>query len=334
MKRFLKIAAVLVLGTLVSWGAWSSYQVLSFYRGPSERFLSETGFEISGVTRFSPQTYRFEPQYPFWSDGAEKARFIHIPAGRQIDNSDPDRWNFPQGTRIWKEFKRDGVPVEVRMLLKYGQQPWEWDLSVYFWSEDGRDARKLALGRSDVLGTKHDIPSPSKCVTCHNADDQRRPLGITAVQLPWEHESNLSISQLIEENRLTHPPSAPYLIPGDDLARTALGYLDTNCGSCHYDGSTFVENDVPLRLNLSTQLLETVAETNTYQTAIGKRPLIPGLGTLVYIEPGQPESSFLHKRMTRRDDGGWQMPPLATEVVDEKGAQLIAEWISSLAAPP
>jgi hypothetical protein len=121
-----------------------------------------------------------------------------------------------------------------------------------------------------------------------------------------------------------------YVIPGDDLTRAALGYLDTNCGSCHYDGSTFVQPEVPLLLNLTTTTLDSASATNAYRTAVDMAPFVAGLGTKVYIRPGSPDKSFLYLRMTKRDNGGWQMPPIATEVVDTSGAKRIAQWIESM----
>jgi hypothetical protein len=150
--------------------------------------------------------------------------------------------------------------------------------------------------------------------------------------LPWEHETDLSLSALVAANRLTNPPRDAYVIPGNDLTRTALGYLDTNCGTCHYEGSTHVPPEVPLFLNLTTTTLNSTTQTNSFRTAISGSPHVVALGADVYIEPGKPEKSFLYLRMTRRDNGGWQMPPIATEVVDSAGAKLIHKWIAMLPA--
>ena len=57
----------------------------------------------------------FSPQYPLWSDGAAKRRWISLPPGTAIDASRPDAWEFPRGTRLWKEFSLDR-PVETRFI--------------------------------------------------------------------------------------------------------------------------------------------------------------------------------------------------------------------------
>src|ERR1043165_6412078 len=55
----------------------------------------------------------FSPQYPLWSDGAHKRRWIYLPPGTAIDASRLDAWEFPIGTRLWKEFSLGG-PIETR----------------------------------------------------------------------------------------------------------------------------------------------------------------------------------------------------------------------------
>src|SRR5262245_53059119 len=52
---------------------------------PLPRLLSETGYR-------APSTLEYAPQYPLWSDGASKRRFVSIPEGEAIDASDPDAW--------------------------------------------------------------------------------------------------------------------------------------------------------------------------------------------------------------------------------------------------
>ncbi|MDJ0749568.1 MAG: hypothetical protein QNJ11_08785 [Woeseiaceae bacterium] len=293
--------------------------------------MTKTGFDwLAAKAGTMENTYRFEPSYPFWSDGAEKYRYIQFPAGARIDNSNPDQWNFPKGTRIWKVFKSDGVHVETRMLLKSGPEPWDWDMAVYAPRVDQSDSDKLALSRDDVAGTEHDIPSPSDCVSCHGDRETRRPLGLTAFQTPRAGDTGLSLIRMAELGLLTTPIESAPTIPGDELTRSALGYLDTNCGSCHHEGSTYVTEKVPIRLNLTTATVDRVENTNAYRTAVSRKPYLNGLGTDQYVVPGSPELSFVFRRMKLRDNGIWQMPPIATERVDEVGVELVRQWILAL----
>jgi hypothetical protein len=79
--------------------------------------LQETGlYSDSETLQINPQHLSFAPQYPLWSDGATKRRWISLPPGAAIDGSDPDAWIFPVGTRLWKEFSFNGQKVETRYL--------------------------------------------------------------------------------------------------------------------------------------------------------------------------------------------------------------------------
>src|SRR5262245_45691543 len=67
--------------------------------------LSETGLYLHGtVGAVDPGNLAYAPQYPLWTDGASKQRWLQLPEGTHIDASAPDHWQFPQGTRFWKEF--------------------------------------------------------------------------------------------------------------------------------------------------------------------------------------------------------------------------------------
>src|SRR5512137_3035620 len=76
--------------------------------------LADTGLYSDPATlTVDPRNLPFSPQYPLWSDGAAKRRWIRLPPGATIDASDPDEWDFPVGTRVWKEFTF-GRKVETR----------------------------------------------------------------------------------------------------------------------------------------------------------------------------------------------------------------------------
>ena len=336
MKRARRLI-VLIVGAILSvvavGGAWFVWRDLRHYAGPAEEQLSLTGLysDIDTLT-ISPEVQLFAPQFQLWSDGAGKRRFLFLPEGARIDTSDPERWNFPIGARLWKEFERDGVVVETRMLLKTGPEPADWDMAVYLWRDDRSDADKIAFSRADAGGTRHDVPGPRLCVECHGDNDERRPLGFTLLQLPWDSDHMSSLTSPRSDLRLTHPPDQAPTIPGDEQTRAALGYLHANCGSCHYQGSTSVPSEVSLRLNLTIDTLAAAAETNAYLSTINQRPHTPGLGTAVLVAPGQPEASFLWRRMRIRDGGGWQMPPLASEEVDQQGVAIVGAWIEQQSA--
>src|SRR5262249_19805687 len=79
-------------------GLWKHLECSGLYKSIADKTLAE------GVKAYKPAN-------EFWSDGAEKARFVFIPAGQKIDITDWDEWQFPVGTKFWKEFKLGGKRI-------------------------------------------------------------------------------------------------------------------------------------------------------------------------------------------------------------------------------
>src|SRR5687767_4958187 len=76
----------------------------------SDESLGSTGlFSDLATEQLSPGVRAYRPRYELWSDGAEKRRWILLPEGERIDTSNMDDWVFPVGTKLWKEFSRDGT---------------------------------------------------------------------------------------------------------------------------------------------------------------------------------------------------------------------------------
>ncbi len=75
----------------------------------------------------------FTPQYPLWSDGATKRRWISLPDGTAIDGSRPAAWEFPVGTKFWKEFSASGRRVETRTIERAADGSWQF--RAYVWSD-------------------------------------------------------------------------------------------------------------------------------------------------------------------------------------------------------
>src|SRR3954462_6999467 len=102
--------------------------------------LQDTGLYSDFRTlTVDPQHLAFSPQYPLWSDGATKRRWVSLPPGTAIDGSDPDAWIFPVGTRFWKEFSFNGQRIETRYLERRADGQWLY--AAYAWSPDGREAQ-------------------------------------------------------------------------------------------------------------------------------------------------------------------------------------------------
>lgn len=269
----------------------------------------------------------YTPGFELWSDGASKRRWVSLPEGGVIDVRDPDDWQFPKGTKLWKEFTRDGVRVETRMMLKFGNGEGDWAAAAYVWLADNSDAELKPEGAINARGTPHDVPAADRCMGCHGGR-RGRVLGFSAVQLASARgDDPLTLSDLFAAGVLS-AEVPEMIVPGNDIERAALGYLHANCSHCHNanrpetDGPRCYDprNDLDMFLKLSR--LGNVRDTPTYETLVGSE-----------VEPGDPEGSKLFELVSRRSKGEIgtdQMPPLASERVDEDGVALLREWIAEL----
>jgi hypothetical protein len=286
--------------------------------------LSETGLYSDIATEtIADNVEEFQPLYPLWSDGAVKTRWVYLPECQKIDTSNMDVWEMPVGTRLWKQFVRDGVHVETRLIIRTGPGQTDFRFAAYQWAEDGSDATRLSDGAENVNGTDHDIPSEALCSGCHRKD--WRVLGFSALQLTHDMPG-LTIASLSNEDRLTTPLPGGIVVPGTPVEQAALGYLHANCASCHNRDAS----GVPSLYFKVLQENADVASTDTYTTTINQTATMFPCGC-DRVEPGNPASSAVYQRMSVRGSGA-QMPQLATEVVDPAGLQAVSDWISQL--PP
>lgn len=307
--------------------------------------LSETGLysDIAAGT-IAPDVIEYAPRWQLWSDRAVKRRWLYLPPGAKIDTSDMDFWSFPPGTKLWKEFTRDGVRVETRLLQKIGATDdlTDWFMVSFQWNQAQTDAVAVPAGVVDEAGND-DIPSRSDCRKCHGP--HRNPsvvLGIGALQMDFDApQDGLDLGRLVAEDRLTHPPTAGaggayFPLPASgasDPVVAALGYLHANCGGCHNERSELTQGQSPqtpmrLRLASAPALRESWQVTPAYSTTVNVRTTVGGSSQFLIV-PGDVAASTLHGRMV--DIGPNQMPPLGRETPDATGGVAsIRDWILSL----
>jgi hypothetical protein len=284
---------------------------------------------------------QYDPGLHLWSDGADKTRWISLPAGQKIDTSDMDEWTFPVGTKIFKEFSlptqgdaSTGTRIETRLLWK--QAPKTWYRTTYAWTADGvSDATELTDGQLDAGGTGYEIPNQEECDECHNGRKDG-VLGFEAVSLSTPGASGITMQTLLSQGLLTAPPGAPITIPGDAVQSAALAYLHANCGTaCHNRGNgEAAQTSFSMRLDVGT--LGSVQTTDTYTTGWNQPTQnfnIPDAGTTDRLSACNTSSSCVYFRASRRSlvDGvpyGVQMPPVDTHRVDDAGLAAIAAWIN------
>jgi hypothetical protein len=302
------------------------------YPRPQYQRLSETGLYADLAARtVAPGNREFRPTHQLWSDAADKRRWLRLPEGARIDTSEIDHWQFPVGTKVWKEFARQGAALETRLIERYGPGPEDYWMGAFVWAADGADATFVEAGIADINGSTHDAPAARTCLTCHRGE-KGRLLGLSAIQLAHEDAGGeLTLARLVSEGRLSHPPAAlDYQVPGDADTAAALGYLHANCGNCHNrNGSAWPDTQAVMRLGWEERTAEGTA---IYHTLVGQRFTYWRHPTLTLrIAPGDGESSAVLVRMKLRGSKE-QMPPLATEIVDPAGVDILARWIAALPA--
>ncbi|MEY4509888.1 MAG: hypothetical protein RLZZ450_2010, partial [Pseudomonadota bacterium] len=183
------------------------------------------------------------------------------------------------------------------------------------WNAAGTDAVAVPNGAENVAGTAHDIPSDLTCLKCHEGLDDGA-LGIGAIQLSHQ-EGGLTLASLIERGLLSDPPVGAVDLPGDEATQQALGYLHANCGTCHNPkgGEAFSKNAAIIYLQSAKQL-GSVEQTTTYQEMVTRTN-----GNLSLLLKG------VERMMSRPEK---QMPPVASEVVDDEGVAVVAAWNKQL----
>jgi hypothetical protein len=107
--------------------------------------LPATGcFEADGTP--GPMLIPYDVAHPFWSDGADKARWLSIPDGETIGIDADGHLAFPVGSVLVKEFTVGGRKVETRLLVRHDDGNWAG--YAYAWNEAGTAAEQI--GRAHV----------------------------------------------------------------------------------------------------------------------------------------------------------------------------------------
>lgn len=319
--------------------------------GSLPALLSETGaFSDLRALRPSAGLIPYDLIVAFWSDGAQKLRWVAIPDG-EVAFAPTGEWRFPAGTVFVKTFELPtdaGNPsvlrrLETRLLVRdrdggvYG--------AVYKWRADGSDADLLSTSQTEQIPIKsangeiHQqtwyYPSREDCLTCHTAR-AGGVLGVKTRQMnrPFTYPSGVTDNQLRAWNHigLFAPAlndealrSFPTLAAADDASRTledrARSYLDANCSQCHRPLGTVANFDARFDTPLDRQEL-----------IDGPILIDQGIDRPRVISPHDIWRSIAYLRVNT--NGDIRMPPLARQTIDEKGVQLLNEWISSMPGRP
>ena len=315
--------------------------------------LSQTG-AFSDLATLTPTAgiIPFEPNVTFWSDGALKKRWISLPndgshdsAEEQIQFSENDEWVFPSGTVFIKHFDllldetdpNSAKKIETRFTIKADDG--QFYFLTYRWLEDESDAELVQGGADRVFtiqtasGSRQQTwryPNDNECRSCHNTGqslgmntrqmngDYSYSSGVTDNQLRMMNHLNWFSSTLNEGDIPNYLKVSPISDSAASLEQKALSYLDVNCGYCHKPGNLQVNIDFRYPTPLDQKFIMHVPPSDDLGIAGAKR-----------VFQGDHLKSVIFHRIASLDQGV-MMPPVAKDLVDSTGRDLIRDWINSL----
>ncbi|WP_299122612.1 FG-GAP-like repeat-containing protein [uncultured Winogradskyella sp.] len=307
--------------------------------------LSQTG-AFSNLTTLipSPGLIPYDMIEPFWSDGAAKKRWMAIPndgsydtADEQITFSNDDAWDFPQGSVLIKHFEIGGQRLETRFEVKGDDDVYYY--LTYKWNNAQTDATLLnaAVDEDVVVNGQTQswhYPSRNECASCHFPQNgsvlgpKTRHLnkailypssGITMNQLVNFSELGLITETITSGNVSTYSAVAAKNDLSASIEDRARSYIDVNCASCH---NPTVDNIAMFDARYTTPI-------ENQNIIYGDIVYDQGLSNPKVIIPQDVLNSMAHFRMNSTQNGV-EMPPIAKDVVDTAGVQLIEDWINSL----
>jgi len=297
--------------------------------------LSDTGCtDPADTTRPYTGLLPYDINALFWSDGAQKDRYIGLPNGTTITRNVEDDWEFPNGTVIVKNFRLNGNLVETRHLMRHPDGVWAG--YTYEWNALQTEATRVKGGKTVFTnGQLWTYPSESQCMECHTSA-ANFALGPETAQLNkvlTYPSTSRTANQLETIDRImmfTSPlpgpaSSLPMLTDPDDsgasASERARAYLHTNCSQCHRPGG-------PTPSAMDLRYTTSLVNTNACDAVPQEGDL--GIAAARLIAPGDAARSLIIARANRRDSHG--MPPLGSNLVDTSGINLLTTWINGLSS--
>ncbi len=293
--------------------------------------LSDFGFFTRpGLQMPSRGVHPYALNTPLWSDGADKLRFIYLPAGTQLVANGEGLLQFPVGAAIIKTFAfGEGDArrlIETRVLLHRADG---WTALPYRWNAEQTDATlALAGARLEVTNPagetiSYRIPNKNQCKECHSLNGAVIPIGPKARNLPQDW-----LAAMLEAVPATADTLPHWSTRSDPAARAeplARAYLDVNCAHCHQPGGMASNSGLDLRWE----------QSDRQAIGIFKRPVAAGRGAGGHefgIVPGQPDASILAYRLASAEPG-IAMPELGKSTVDSDGVAVVRRWIAEMKTP-
>ncbi|NNE00886.1 MAG: c-type cytochrome [Pirellulaceae bacterium] len=317
------------------------------------RRLSETGL-FTSVTDQTPAS-GVVPYYinaHHWSDHTQSKQWIGLTGDEPVTVFQKSNWevgqvagfcSFPHNTVLAKTVSYQsevGAPESVRhletqILHRNGD---DWNAYNYVWNQEQDDAvlQDNVASYQDLIIRDPNEPdgirkqtwlhaSRDQCSLCHiwSAGTVH---GFKLDQLNRTHESE-SINQLdklVEQGILGSRPAdvGTYASPHDpaaSLEARARSYLDLNCAHCHRrgGGGTAAFDLISRVPTDELNLIDALPTQGTF-----------GIPDARVVAAGDPGRSVLLYRMLKSGRG--RMPQFGPTLIDDRGIQIVNDWIASL----
>lgn len=337
---------------------------------PPELLSAYRFFRDAGARTPNDRVTPYDLNTALYSDGALKFRYVYVPPGTQAQYRDEGVFEFPVGTVLIKTFAfaadirrptEDVRFLETRLLIRRADG---WVAYPYVWNEAQTEARLSVIGanvpvsftneQGQTIALDWAVPNRNQCKACHDLAGELTPIGPSARNLnrssdgeafsPWNggddgallpRSDPISINQIdawAHDDILAGAPQgreapsvpAAFEVNSGPLDLRARAYLDVNCAHCHNPQGPAHTSGLDLRWS----------QHEPIAWGVNKRPVAAGRGSAGFefaIDPGHPERSILLHRL-RSTDPGVMMPEIGRQLVDERGAALIEEWIGRMDA--
>ena len=303
----------------------------------------------------APGFHAYAVNTPFWSDGANKQRWMAVPndgshdtPGERIVFSPTNEWQCPTGMVFMKHFELPVNDTNAALTRRLETRFLVMDANggaygiTYKWRADGSDADLLfggtnadyqITGAGGIIRTQRwSFPSREDCLVCHNAN-ARNVLGVNTHQLNgnlFYPDTGVTDNQLralghigilnsnfVESQLSGYLKSYAVTNTSVSLELRARSYVAANCAQCHRPGGARAYFDARYSIPLGQQ---NIVQGPVYS-------FINDTSDRVVV-PDDALHSLLHNRANRV--GQFQMPPLAKTLVDSNAMQVLADWINSL----
>ena len=324
------------------------------------QLLSQTGaFSDLQALEVHPGCVPYDLNVPFWSDGAEKSRWMCVPnngshntAGEKIEFSAEGDWEFPTGAVLIKHFELgidDGNPnartrLETRFIVKTEDSHYG---VTYRWNDAGTDAVLLTSEESRTVtietangGTRQQewtFPDRNSCSSCHTAN-AGAVLGASTRQLNRDvtyEATGIESNQIETFNALGM--FSPTLNAGQlsDVINnaTTLTPTDDTTASLEDRARSYLDSNCSschrpggVRANFDARSTTPLAAQNLINGSVNEDLGIDGVAV---ITPGNLGLSLAHVRANSAEPG-IGMPAIGKNLVDSEGVSVLAAWINGL----